>query len=67
MLTFLISAPIAYYFMRQWLNDFVFRIELNTGVFLVAGILTFLIGALTVAYKSYYAAVANPVKTLKDE
>jgi hypothetical protein len=34
---------------------------------MVAGIITFAIGALTVSYKSYSAALANPVKTLKEE
>lgn len=67
LIAFIIAVPIAYYLMRQWLNDFTFRIELGGGIFIVAGLLTFLIGALTVGYKSYYAATANPVKSLKDE
>jgi hypothetical protein len=40
---------------------------MDIAVFIAAGIVTFAIGALTVSYKSYSAALANPAKTLKEE
>ena len=64
---FVLAIPFGYYYSAQWLEGFEFRMALNPLIFVVAGVLTFLIGALTVSFKSYAAARMNPVKTLKDE
>ena len=64
---FVVAIPFGYYYSMQWLEGFEFRTELNLGLFALAGIITFLIGAFTVSFKSYFAAKMNPVKTLKDE
>ena len=66
-LAFLFSVPFGYYYAVQWLNDFEFRTTINPGLFVLAGTITFLIGALTVSFKSFLAAKMNPVETLKDE
>lgn len=66
-IAFIVSTPLSYFYMQHWLADFAYRIDLNLALFVVAGIITFAIGALTVSYKSYAAALANPVKTLKEE
>ena len=65
-IAFIVAAPLSYFYMQRWLGDFAYRIDMNIALFLVAGIVTFVIGALTVSYKSYAAALANPVKTLKE-
>jgi putative ABC transport system permease protein len=67
LIAFILATPLSYIYMRQWLADFAYRIDMNIALFLIAGIVTFAIGALTVSYKSYSAALANPVKTLKEE
>lgn len=67
LIAFVIASPIAYYFMNDWLNNFVFRTDLNLFLFLVAGLVTLLIGGFTVGIKSWQAALANPINTLKDE
>ena len=46
---------------------FAFRIELSVMIFIIAGGLAFIVGALTVGYKSYRAAIINPIRTLRDE
>ena len=63
----IIAIPIAYYYMQLWLSKFAFRIELNMTIFIAAGSIAFVVGALTVGYKSYMAATINPVRTLKNE
>jgi len=66
-ISFMISAPIAYYLMNQWLSNFAYRITPTVGTF-VMGILSITIVVLaTVGYKSLKAAVANPIDALKDE
>ena len=67
LLAFILSAPIAAYVMSQWLNNFAFKTELNAIVFILAGIITLIIGAFTVGIKSWQAALMNPINTLKAE
>ena len=66
-ISFAIAAPLSYFYMQQWLADFAYRTDVKVGLFIISGIATFVVGALTVSYKSYSAASANPVKTLKEE
>jgi ABC-type antimicrobial peptide transport system permease subunit len=66
-LAFLAAAPLAYYFMHNWLQNFAYRIDLEIGVFALGMLISIGIAFLTVGYKSYRAAVANPVESLKDE
>ena len=62
-----IAVPVAYYYMELWLGKFAFRIDLNPAIFIIAGGLSFVVGALTVSYKSYKAAIVKPIRTLKEE
>ena len=66
-LGFLISIPIAWYTMNQWLSDFAYRIEIGAGFFVTAGAIAILIATLTVSWQSIKAATANPVESLRSE
>ncbi len=66
-LAFLLAAPLAYYFMHSWLENFAYRIDLKAGVFAIGILISFGIAFLTVGYKSYRAAAANPVESLRNE
>jgi ABC-type antimicrobial peptide transport system permease subunit len=61
------ASPLAYSFMNEWLNDFVFRIDIGWWVFVIAGISAVIIAFLTVSYQAIRAALMNPVKALRDE
>jgi putative ABC transport system permease protein len=63
----IIAWPIAYYGMKQWLQNFTYRINLEWWTFVLAGFVTLLIALMTVSYHSIKAAVANPVESLKYE
>lgn len=63
----LIATPLAWYFMHNWLQDFVYRVALTWWVFVIAGVLALLIALLTVSFQAIRAAVANPVKSLRTE
>ena len=67
LLATLIAAPIAWWLMRSWLNNFMFKIELNPLVFVAAGIATMMIAWLTIGYLTIKTASTNPVDTLKEE
>jgi putative ABC transport system permease protein len=67
LISIIVASPVAYYFMDQWLSDFAYRIELEWWMFAVAGVLAVAIAFLTVSFQSVRAALANPVKSLKNE
>jgi putative ABC transport system permease protein len=64
---FVIAAPIAYFTMNRWLEDFAYHIDLSVWVFLVAGGAALLIALLTVSYQAIRAALTDPVKSLRYE
>ena len=62
-----IAAPVAYYFMSNWLKNYVYRTNIGVPLILLAGLLTILITFITISYKAYQAAVMNPANSLKTE
>ncbi len=63
----LISSPIAYYFMNNWLKDFPYRIDIEWWHFVITAALATLVALLSVSYQAIRAALMNPVKSLKTE
>ena len=66
-LAFIIAAPVAYYFMNEWLNTFAYNVDINWSVFVIAIVATCAIALATVSYRAIKAAVTNPVDTLRTE
>jgi putative ABC transport system permease protein len=67
LISFVIAAPIAWYLMQKWLQDYVYKIEIGWEIFAVAGSIAVIIALFTVTYQSLRAAVTNPVNNLKSE
>ncbi|MEM7380448.1 MAG: FtsX-like permease family protein, partial [Bacteroidota bacterium] len=63
----LIACPIAWYFMRNWLEGYQFKTELNWWIFALSLAAIMLITMLTITYKIYKAARANPIKSIRTE
>jgi ABC-type antimicrobial peptide transport system permease subunit len=66
-IAFLIAAPIAWYFMRQWLDQYAYRITLTGYFFVITIAAAIAIAWLTVGYTAIKAALANPVESLRRE
>ena len=66
-IAFLVSIPISYFGMNKWLESFAYRITPGIGSFLMAGVLSILIGWIAISYQSIKAALTNPVNVLRDE
>jgi len=66
-ISFVIATPIAWWSMSKWLQNYAYRIDLNIGIFITAGIIALLIAIITIAGKTIRAARANPVKSLRTE
>lgn len=62
-----IAAPLAYYFMNGWLQNFEYRIEFQWWVIALAGILAVAVAMATICFQAIRAAMANPVKSLRNE
>ena len=67
MISNVIAAPIAYYFMQLWLENFAYRITIEPGVFLLAAVLSLLIALATVSTQAVRAAMMKPVDSLRYE
>lgn len=63
----LIAAPIAWYLMNRWLQDFTYRIEINLWIFVLAGGAALIITLVTISFQAIKAAVANPIRSLRTE
>jgi putative ABC transport system permease protein len=66
-ISFLVAFPLAWWMMGKWLENYVYRTEIQIWVFIVAGLTAFLIAAITVCGKALKAAQSNPVKSLRSE
>jgi ABC-type antimicrobial peptide transport system permease subunit len=66
-IAFLISSPIAWYFMNQWLLGFAYHVNISWWVFVLAGALSIIITLVTVSFQAIKAAIANPVESLRSE
>lgn len=66
-ISFAVAFPLGYYLMDKWLQDFVYRVELQWWTFGLAGVITLLIAFFTMGYKTISYARANPVKSLRSE
>ena len=66
-IAFVIAAPVAWYSMNKWLQDFEYRIEVNWAVFAIAALIALFIAVATISFQAVKAALANPVKNLRTE
>ncbi|HEV8505560.1 MAG TPA: ABC transporter permease [Chitinophagaceae bacterium] len=66
-IAFIISIPVTWWAMHEWLKDFAYRINIGIGVFAGAGFSAILIAFFTISFQATKAAIANPVKSLRTE
>ncbi|GEM_PF-711547 len=66
-MAFAVAAPVGYYFMDKWLQNFVYRTQLSWWVFALAGAIALCIALLTVTTLSWSSARRNPVEALRYE
>jgi putative ABC transport system permease protein len=62
-----LAIPVAYYFMSNWLQNYVYRTKIGVALLVISALLTILITFVTIGYKAFQAAIMNPAKSLKTE
>jgi putative ABC transport system permease protein len=67
LVAFVVASPIAYTFCADWLNTFTYRIDLPIGAFLVGGLLTLGLVALSISVQTVRASRETPVDALRHE
>ena len=66
-IAFAIATPIAWYFMHNWLQNYVYRINISWWLFAAGGFVAIIIALATISFQAIKAAFANPVKSLRSQ
>lgn len=66
-LAFLVAAPLGWWAMNKWLDDYAYRISIGAGIFAASLAVTLGVAVATVGFQSLRAALANPVRSLRSE
>ena len=64
---FVVAVPITWWFIERWLQQFVYRVDVSVGSFILALLFVAVITFLTVGWHVWRTAKANPVESLKSE
>jgi putative ABC transport system permease protein len=67
LLAIVVAAPVSFFLMRNWLQSFAYRIDIEWTIFGIAGLLALTIAMLTIAIHTTKAAAQNPVDSLRSE
>jgi putative ABC transport system permease protein len=66
-LSFLIAAPLSWWLMNRWLDDFAYRIQISWWMFALVGLTAVVVALVTIGFQVLKAARANPVDALRAE
>ena len=64
-IAFLVSIPVTYYLISEWLSNFTERIDIGGMAFIIAGTAVFLVAFFSVSLLSFKAASTNPSHSLR--
>jgi ABC-type antimicrobial peptide transport system permease subunit len=67
LIAILIALPVSYLLVKNWLEGFAYRTDLQWWFFIGAGLLALLVAWFTVGLQTVKAARINPTECLKDE
>jgi putative ABC transport system permease protein len=67
LIAFIIAAPLGWWSMQKWLEQFAYRINVEWWMFGIAAVLAFTIAFVTISIQSIRAALSNPVDNLRTE
>lgn len=66
-LAFIISTPISYFLIQNWMTDFAYKTEISWWIFVVGGATSIVIALISIGVKVWKASAANPIDSLKYE
>lgn len=63
----LLSVPMTYFIMTNWLQSFEYKVSISWQVFVFAGGISLVVAIVTISYQAIKTAWSQPAKTLKYE
>jgi putative ABC transport system permease protein len=66
-ISIVIAIPVAFYFMSNWLENYVYRTKIGVMLLIIAALLTVVITFITISFKAYQAAILNPANSIRTE
>jgi putative ABC transport system permease protein len=66
-ISIVIATPIAFFAMSKWMQNFAYRINMAAWMFMAGGFLALIIALFTTSTHAIKAAMANPVRSLRNE
>ena len=67
LVSIVLAVPVSFYLMKEWLERFAYKTELNWWIFALGAMSAVIIALLTVSWHSWRAATRNPVEALRYE
>ncbi len=64
---YIVACPLAWYAIDHWLQGFAYKTLISWWIFLLTGVIAFLISVVSVITQTYKAATKNPVEALRHE
>ena len=66
-LSFIIAAPLGYIAVKNWLQNFAYRMNISWTIFALAAFLILTLASMTLCFQAMRAARANPARSLRTE
>jgi putative ABC transport system permease protein len=66
-IAFIIAIPIAWFGANKWLENFAYKTSLSWWIFIAGGLIIFILALIILCLRTFKAATANPVKSLRTE
>jgi predicted permease len=66
-IAFIIAVPVVWFAATKWLENFAYKTNISIWVFALGGVIMLAMAMLVLLLRTYKAAVANPVKSLRTE
>ncbi len=63
----ILAVPLSYWFMGNWLENYVYRTPIGIALILMSALLTIVITFITISYKAFQAAVTNPAQSIRTQ
>jgi len=63
----ILAWPVAYYLLKNWLQQFVYRTDITLFTFIISGLIAYIIAITTISYRALRVSNINPVNTLRYE
>jgi putative ABC transport system permease protein len=67
LIAILISVPVAWYMIRQWLVSFQYKTSIGWEVYALVAFIALLIAGVSIIYQSIKAALSNPAEIIRNE